>query len=141
MNDDHLRMSDAEREEAAAELGEHYAQGRLDHAEHAERLDRVWAARTHGDLAPVFRDLPGHRRAPARPWAGARPATAWRRGLPTPVVVVLGVLLVVTVLTHLPVIVLGLLLWLVVSSRGHRRDARRQPAAGGRQAPWRSSGR
>ena len=29
MNDQDLRISDAEREQAAADLGEHYAQGRI----------------------------------------------------------------------------------------------------------------
>ena len=43
---EHLRMSDAEREQAAGELGEHYVQGRLTAEEHSERLDQIWAART-----------------------------------------------------------------------------------------------
>ena len=57
--DEHLRIGDAEREQAATELGEHYAQGRLTAEEHAERLDRVWSARTRGELGPLFVDLPG----------------------------------------------------------------------------------
>ena len=59
MSEDHLRIGDAEREQAAAALGEHYAAGRLSTEEHAERLDRVWAARTRAALGPLFRDLPG----------------------------------------------------------------------------------
>ena len=43
---------------AAADLGEHFAQGRLTADEHAERLEQVWAAKTRGELAPIFRDLP-----------------------------------------------------------------------------------
>ena len=51
---DQLRLSDAERELAAADLGEHFAQGRLTLDENAERLDRIWAARTRGEIPPIF---------------------------------------------------------------------------------------
>lgn len=131
MNDDHLRMSDTERDEAARELGEHYAVGRLTTEEHSERLDRIWAARTRGELAPIFRDLPGRLGRPSpgpwRPSVGPVPdlgrrrsaTTPWRRGIPTPLLVLLGVLLVVTVVSHLPVILIGLLVWFFVVSR-HR---------------------
>lgn len=126
MDEGMLRIGDAERERAAAELGEHYAAGRLDAEEHSERLEQVWRARTQADLRPVFRDLPG-RYGPA---AAARPAprhgpsyrpgpVPFARRLPAPVVAVLAVLLVVTVLTHLPVIVLGLLVWCFVATRRH----------------------
>lgn len=123
---DHLRISDAERERAAAELAEHYAQGRLTADEHAERLDRIWAAKTRGELGPVFADLPG----PARPApayavppgrAGSRgPARTGRllRALPTPIVVLLVVLAGVAVLAHLPLIVVGLLAWGLLMRKG-----------------------
>jgi hypothetical protein len=135
VNDEHLRMSDAEREAAAAELGEHYAQGRLTTEEHAERLDRVWAARTRGELGPVFRDLPG-RFGPVRPPAPAfdRPAgraTRWTggtsrgRGLPTPFLAVLAVVIVLAVATHLPLVLAGLLAWCFVASRHRRAPATR----------------
>ena len=39
-------------------LGGALATGRLTSAEHAERLDAVYAAKTMGDLAPLTRDLP-----------------------------------------------------------------------------------
>src|SRR5207244_162233 len=41
-----LRVSDQERERAAAEIREHFAAGRLDADELAERLERAYAART-----------------------------------------------------------------------------------------------
>ncbi|HYF72129.1 MAG TPA: DUF1707 domain-containing protein [Nocardioides sp.] len=131
MNDDQLRIGDAEREQAAAALGEHYAQGRLSVEEHAERLDRIWAARTRADLRPVFRDLPGwYGPAAPTPRPAARRATYWstgmapfHRGLPSPVVVVLMLLLVLTVLTHLPVILAGALVVFFVLGR-HRRPSR-----------------
>jgi len=53
-----VRIGDVEREEAARALGEHFATGRLDREEYDERLASAFAARTWGDLAPVFRDLP-----------------------------------------------------------------------------------
>ena len=53
-----FRASDAEREHHAELLREHAAQGRLTVDELDERLDRVYAARTHGELAPVVADLP-----------------------------------------------------------------------------------
>ena len=39
-------------------LSEQYAVGRLDKDEFDERSDAVWSAKTQGDLAPVFADLP-----------------------------------------------------------------------------------
>jgi hypothetical protein len=55
------RASDAEREHHAELLREHAAQGRLTVDELDERLDRVYAARTLGELAPVVADLPAPR--------------------------------------------------------------------------------
>ncbi|HQR27978.1 MAG TPA: DUF1707 domain-containing protein [Nocardioides sp.] len=54
-----VRLSDAERDAAAHALGEHFAAGRLEREEYDQRLDVVLAARTRGELAKVFRDLPG----------------------------------------------------------------------------------
>lgn len=119
MNDDQLRIGDAEREQAAAALGEHFVQGRLATEEHAERLDQVWAARTRSDLAPVFRDLPGH--SPAV--APDRRQESGRRGFPTPLLPILAVLLAITVLTHVPVFLIGILLVVLVVSRRRRRAA------------------
>jgi len=53
-----LRAADADRDRAATVLGGALATGRLTSAEHAERLDAVYAAKTMGDLAPLTRDLP-----------------------------------------------------------------------------------
>ncbi len=93
--DAELRIGDAERERAAADLGEHYAQGRLTADEHAERLDRIWAARTRADLAPVFRDLPVAPMGPAVAVpARVRRRTGPPRGFPLLPVLVLGVLVV-----------------------------------------------
>jgi hypothetical protein len=64
-----MRVSDAEREAAAAELREHFASGRLDQEELDERLSAVFAARTRGELSALFTDLPSA--GPVRAGAGA----------------------------------------------------------------------
>ena len=53
-----LRASDADRDRTAGMLASALAAGRLTSAEHAERLDAAYAAKTLGDLVPVTRDLP-----------------------------------------------------------------------------------
>jgi hypothetical protein len=66
--------SDAEREHHADLLREHAAQGRLTVDELDERLDRVYAARTRGELAPVVADLPAPPAPPTpRPRRRRRP--------------------------------------------------------------------
>jgi len=86
-----VRIGDVEREEAARALGEHFATGRLDRGEYDERLASAFAAKTWGDLAPVFRDLPHP--APVAPTPLARPGVAagWHRPGPPflPVVMLL----------------------------------------------------
>jgi uncharacterized protein DUF1707 len=68
-----MRIGDAERDAAAADLGEHYAAGRLTLDELNERLDAVFAAKTNGQLIRIMADLPG----PARlAWRSASPAVA-----------------------------------------------------------------
>jgi Domain of unknown function (DUF1707) len=65
-----MRVGDAERDAAAADLGEHYTAGRLTLEELHERLEAVFAAKTFGQLARVMSDLPGSGRlaGPARPF-------------------------------------------------------------------------
>jgi hypothetical protein len=66
------RIGDAERDTATAELGDHYAAGRLTLDELHERIALALSARTHGQLTRVMRDLPSLRRAP-RPVPGPTP--------------------------------------------------------------------
>jgi hypothetical protein len=49
MAESHLRISDQDREGAAAAIREHFAAGRLDNDEVEERLQAVYAARTQGE--------------------------------------------------------------------------------------------
>ena len=125
MTDESIRLSDSERDAAAADLGEHFAQGRLTADEHAERLEQVWSARTRGEIAPIFRDLPSPYAAAAAPvpstgdryWnAGLRP---FRRGVPAPLLVVLAVLIIASAVTHFPFVLLGLVAFWFVAHR-HR---------------------
>lgn len=62
-----LRVGDAERDVAAADLGEHFVAGRLSLDELHERLSQVFAAKTHGQLWKVMADLPGPMRPMAAP--------------------------------------------------------------------------
>ncbi len=56
--DSRLRASDADRDSAAAVINGAMAEGRLTAAEHSERLDAIYTARTHAELAPILDDLP-----------------------------------------------------------------------------------
>jgi len=53
-----LRASDADRDRAASVLNEALAEGRLTPEEHSQRLDSIYAAKTHADLVPALEDLP-----------------------------------------------------------------------------------
>ena len=137
-----LRIGDADREAAVAALGEHFAQGRLTKEEYDERAEVAWSARTGSQLAPLFGDLPGPGPAVSRAAATAQqptapprwaqrpvvpPRAAWRAFPLVPVLIALGVL---SALTHLPFVLLGLLVWFV-ASRHHV----------GPRPPWAGRGR
>jgi Domain of unknown function (DUF1707) len=69
-------IGDADRDAAAAELGEHYAAGRLTLDELHDRLGQVLEARTRGQLLHVMADLPTPRWAAVSPTARAKPTGA-----------------------------------------------------------------
>ena len=56
--DPRLRASDADRERASELLREHHAVGRLTAQEFNDRLERVFTARTRGELDALLADLP-----------------------------------------------------------------------------------
>ena len=71
-----VRVGDADREAIAAQLREHYADGRLTLEELNERLDQTFAAKTKADLNTVMRDLP---QAAGMPYGGTVwPGPAWQ---------------------------------------------------------------
>lgn len=82
-----LRISDQDRESALTALGEHMTVGRIDIDEFGDRSARITAAKTRGELAEIFLDLPephprydtpkaavGEAGKPASTWAGISPA-------------------------------------------------------------------
>ena len=82
-----LRVSDAERNEVADKLSRHFADGRLDQAEFKERLDAAMSAKTQGDLAGLFDDLPPLATDPPPPPSRAAawsPSSSWWPSSPWP---------------------------------------------------------
>jgi hypothetical protein len=74
-----LRASDEDRDRTAVLLREHHAVGRLTPDEFSERLDKVFAAKTIGDLEVLLRDLPAidlYRLPDSRLTRAPRPAQA-----------------------------------------------------------------
>ncbi|WP_116452102.1 DUF1707 SHOCT-like domain-containing protein [Blastococcus litoris] len=81
MPEPHLRAADADRATVATVLGQHMSAGRLTVDEYDERLARVYAAKTYGELDQITADLPSTglaARPPAPPVASpqASPARA-----------------------------------------------------------------
>lgn len=116
-----LRIGDAERERAAAALSEHFSAGRLDREEFDARLSTAYAARTGGDLVPLFADLPEPRPfgRPLDPLPDRSPRM--RPAGPPVVAVVLAVLLVGLAIAgavhgHPPFLLLGFW-WLLLAGR------------------------
>jgi hypothetical protein len=118
-----VRIGDAERDEALAQLGDHFAAGRLTREELDERTDLAIGARFDSDLEQIFRDLPERprtvvaRRSPPRV-----PAV-----LPVAVMTLVPLLVlavVVSIVLHVPVLI-GPVIWLLVlSGMGRRRHYR-----------------
>lgn len=76
--DPHVRVSDADREQAAQTLRRHAAAGRLTPDEFSERCARAYAAVTAGELAVLCSDLP-HDEEPQAP-VPQGPTMGIRRG-------------------------------------------------------------
>jgi len=99
-----MRVSDADRDRAIAELSEHYQAGRLTTEELEDRTGRALAARTSADLAALFTDLP-RRQAPVTSAASpptspapASPGWYWPARLPVVPVAILAVVAVLALL-------------------------------------------
>jgi Flp pilus assembly protein TadB len=126
-----LRASDAERAEVADRLSKHYQEGRLDQAEFNERMDRAMNAKTRGEFAGLFADLPdlpedsgpGGDAGPGRfagpdgyggPAFGGPARLPSRRG-PRPaltqILLIAGVIVLAIVATH--VLVHSVVIWVV----------------------------
>ena len=94
-SDQHLRVSDAERQAVADGLAEHFSAGRLDQAEFDERVGRAMNAKTRADLNGLFDDLPGAG-APAAPGLPEFP----RRRRRHPILAIALVVIVAYVAVH-----------------------------------------
>jgi hypothetical protein len=129
-----LRVSDADRDRAIAELSEHYQAGRLTTEEFEDRTGRALQARTTTDLAALFTDLP-RRQAPmtgatgAASTAPASPAKSWPARVPVAPVAILAVVAVLALLgghlfhiAWIPVVAI-IVVRLLAGGRG-RREAR-----------------
>jgi len=114
-----LRVSDAERDAVASELGQHFQDGRLDKAEFDERVTAAMAAKTERDLDEVLADLP---QAPAREprvaasergREGAPEASPWRSASPRPMFGVPRILIL------LPLLLAAVVISVLVSGGWH----------------------
>lgn len=56
--DGNVRIGTTEREEAVRALAEHLSEGRLDITEYDQRCAQAASAKTRGELAAIFDDLP-----------------------------------------------------------------------------------
>jgi hypothetical protein len=99
-----LRVSDADRDRAIAELSEHYQAGRLTTEEFEDRTGRALQARTSADLAALFTDLP-RRQAPVTSAAASAPASpgrSWPARMPVVPFAILAVVAVLALLSGHP---------------------------------------
>lgn len=90
-----IRVSDAEREEALAKLGEHMGAGRLDIDEFGERSARVATAKTRGELLDLFGDLPEPKPTFGQPKGALAPREPRLVDKLTPVVIPVAAILVI----------------------------------------------
>ena len=138
-SDQHIRVSDADRNAVAEVLTKHYADGRLDQAEFDERVGQTMAAKTRGDLAGLFDDLPevdegdtdGTGPDPVGPTRAYRPRRGRRGGLLRTLLLVAAVLIGANIAWHAfsSLFYIGPLVWafvivaaVLVISRARRSD-------------------
>jgi hypothetical protein len=122
---DRMRIADSDRDRAAAQLRDYYAEGRLTSEELDERVTAALNARTAGDLRRLMSDLPSPAPAAsgpsappygASPWAGRR-----RRGprlLPILLLLLVAAILLPGGWVFFALIKVFLLFWLLVAVAG-----------------------
>ncbi len=135
-----MRVSDADRDQAIAELSEHYQAGRLTTEEFEDRSGLALQARTTADLADLFTDLP-RRQAPTTgattgaastapaSTAPASPTRAWPARVPVAPVTILAVVAVLALLSghlfHIAwVPVVAIIVVRLLAGGRNRRDGR-----------------
>ncbi len=127
---DRMRISDSDRDRAAAQLRDYYAEGRLTSEELDERVTAALQAKTAGDLRRLMTDLPSvapassgppygapwERQRPVPPWAGRR-----RRGprvLPILLLLLIAAILLPGGWVFFALVKVFLLFWLLVMLAG-----------------------
>jgi Domain of unknown function (DUF1707) len=154
---DRIRVSDSDRDRAAAQLRDYYAEGRLTSEELDERVTAALNAQTAGDLRRLMTDLPspapaaggpgspsyGARAYGAQPWAGRNRRR--RRGprlLPILLLLLVAAVLLPGGWVFFALLKVFLLFWLLVAVAGmiaglvFRHKARR--FFGDRAGQWQS---
>jgi Domain of unknown function (DUF1707) len=96
-----LRVSDADRDRAIAELSEHFQAGRLTSDEFDDRTGRALRARTTADLAALFTDLP-RRQVPVTSAAPPSPVRSLPARAPALPVAILAVIALASILSGHP---------------------------------------
>ena len=122
---DRMRISDSDRDRAAAQLRDYYAEGRLTSEELDERVTATLNARTAGDLRRVMADLPvapaAQGGAPSTPPFAAPPWAYRRRGprlLPVLLLILLAAVLLPGGWIFFTLLKVFLLFWLIVALMG-----------------------
>ena len=128
-SDQHMRVSDAERQSVADCLAEHFSSGRLDQSEFDERVGRAMSAKTRADLNGLFDDLP-ETGAPAAT-NPTDPAGQPRRRHRHPILLVSLIVLVAIAAAHVvwPLLWIGFLVAIVLFATGtigHARPGQRR---------------
>ena len=126
-SDQHMRVSDAERQAVADRLAEHFSSGRLDQAEFDERVGRAMNAKTRADLSGLFDDLP----ETGAPAATDQTAGVQRRRHRHPVLLVALIVFVAIAAAHVvwPLLWIGALVAIVLFATGtigHARSGERR---------------
>ncbi len=121
-----MRVSDADREQAAERLREHWLAGRLDSAELDERSTELWSARTDHELAYALRELPVP--APMQVPAPVEGSGSGSSTIASPILGAVGLALLLVSFGFLSMLVLPL----SATAWGLGRSARRRPGGRGR---------
>jgi hypothetical protein len=125
-SDQHMRVSDAERQAVADRLAEHFSSGRLDQAEFDARVGRAMSAKTRADLNGLFDDLPETGAS-----AAADPTGQPRRRHRHPVLLAALIVFVAIAAAHVvwPLLWIGFLVAIVLFATGtfgHGRSGQRR---------------
>ena len=126
-SDQHMRVSDAERQAVTDRLAEHFSSGRLDQAEFDERVGRAMSAKTRADLNGLFDDLP----ETGAPAATDPSAGQLRRRRRHPVLLAALIVFVAIAAAHVvwPLLWIGFLVAIVLfatGTLGHGRSGQRR---------------